>query len=64
MLYVVIRDEAKHPEYRLLDIKEATAAAAPSAKGAKMPRGYADRVVAGARALSLSRGQNDGSYCL
>jgi uncharacterized protein (DUF2252 family) len=42
----------KHPEYRLLDIKEATAAAAPSAKGAKMPKGYADRVVAGARALS------------
>jgi uncharacterized protein (DUF2252 family) len=42
----------KHPEYRLLDIKEATRAAAPSAKGTKMPSGYADRVVAGARALS------------
>lgn len=42
----------KHPEYRLLDVKEATLAAAPSAKGAMMPSGYADRVVAGARALS------------
>ncbi len=42
----------KNPEYRLLDIKEATPAAAPFAKGAKMPKGYAYRVLAGARALS------------
>ena len=47
----------KHPEYRLLDIKEATLAAAPSAKGAKMPKGYADRVVAGASALSPFLGE-------
>ena len=36
----------------LIDIKEAVAAAAPSAPGAKMPADNAKRVVAGARALS------------
>jgi uncharacterized protein (DUF2252 family) len=36
----------------LIDIKEATPAAAPSAPGAKMPADNARRVVAGARALS------------
>ena len=47
----------KQREYRLLDIKEATAAAAPSAKGAQMPAGYANRVVAGACALSPFLGE-------
>ncbi|HXA37884.1 MAG TPA: DUF2252 family protein [Phenylobacterium sp.] len=36
----------------LIDVKEATPAAAPSAPGAKMPADNARRVVAGARALS------------
>jgi uncharacterized protein (DUF2252 family) len=42
----------KKTSYRLLDFKEATPAAAPSSKSAAMPKGYAERVVAGARALS------------
>ena len=40
----------------LLDIKEATAAAAPRAKKAKMPANNAERVVSGARALSPNLG--------
>ena len=47
----------KHPDYRLLDIKEATPPAAPSAEGAVMPANYADRVVAGACALSPFLGE-------
>ena len=38
--------------YRLLDIKEATQAAAPSTKPTEMPASNAERVVAGARNLS------------
>jgi uncharacterized protein (DUF2252 family) len=45
------------PEYRLLDIKEANAPAAPYSKGAKMPANNADRVVAGACALSPFLGE-------
>jgi uncharacterized protein (DUF2252 family) len=41
----------------LIDIKEGVAAAAPRAKGAKMPKDNAERVVAGARALSPNLGQ-------
>jgi uncharacterized protein (DUF2252 family) len=41
----------------LVDIKEATAAAAPRAADASMPRDNAQRVVAGARALSPYLGQ-------
>jgi uncharacterized protein (DUF2252 family) len=41
----------------LVDVKEAVRAAAPSAAGAAMPHGYADRVVAGARALSPNLGE-------
>jgi uncharacterized protein (DUF2252 family) len=41
----------------LVDIKEATAAAAPRARGNAMPRDNAQRVVAGARALSPYLGQ-------
>jgi len=42
----------KHHEYRLLDIKEAVAAAAPCSKSTKMPANNAERVVTGARNLS------------
>jgi uncharacterized protein (DUF2252 family) len=47
----------KKRQYGLLDIKEATAAAAPSSPGAKMPRDYAQRVVTGAKALSPFLGE-------
>jgi len=40
----------------LLDIKEATAAAAPSARRAQMPGNHAERVRAGARAMSPNLG--------
>ena len=40
------------PGFCLMDIKEATKAAAPSAPGASMPRDNAKRVVAGAQKLS------------
>lgn len=49
--------EKKKTEYRLLDIKEAAVAAAPYSKGAKMPKNNADRVVAGANALSPFLGE-------
>jgi uncharacterized protein (DUF2252 family) len=49
---VGVAGEDGRPETVLIDIKEATAAAAPSAPGAKMPADNARRVVAGARALS------------
>jgi uncharacterized protein (DUF2252 family) len=49
---VGIGAKKKKMSYRLLDFKEATPAAAPSSKAGAMPKGYADRVVAGARALS------------
>jgi uncharacterized protein (DUF2252 family) len=49
---VGVPGEDGRPETLLIDIKEATAAAAPSAPGAKMPADNARRVVAGARALS------------
>jgi uncharacterized protein (DUF2252 family) len=40
----------------LIDLKEAVPAIAPAAPGAKMPRDHAQRVVAGARALSPNLG--------
>jgi uncharacterized protein (DUF2252 family) len=43
--------------YRLLDVKEATEPAGPYAKKAAMPRNNAERVVAGARALSPFLGE-------
>ncbi len=43
--------------YCLVDIKEAVKAAAPRAPDAKMPRNNAERVVAGARALSPHLGR-------
>ncbi len=47
----------KKKQYRLLDIKEATAAAAPHSPTAKMPKDHAQRVVTGARALSPFLGE-------
>lgn len=51
-LLVGVDGEDGRQESLLIDIKEATAAAAPSAPGARMPLDNAERVVAGARALS------------
>lgn len=42
----------KHREYHLLDVKEATAAAAPRSPKARIFEDHAERVVTGARALS------------
>jgi uncharacterized protein (DUF2252 family) len=42
----------KARKHRLIDVKEATKALAPTAKGAKMPKNDAERVVMGARHLS------------
>jgi uncharacterized protein (DUF2252 family) len=47
----------KNAEYRLLDVKEAVAAIAPSSKTAKIPTNNADRVVTGANALSPYLGE-------
>jgi uncharacterized protein (DUF2252 family) len=44
-------------EYRLLDIKETAKAAAPRSKAAKIPANNADRVIAGACALSPFLGE-------
>ena len=44
--------EGKAERHCLMDVKEATAAAAPHRPGAGMPDNFAERVVAGARALS------------
>jgi uncharacterized protein (DUF2252 family) len=48
---------AKHEYLALVDIKEAAPSVAPKTPGAKMPRDPAERVVAGARALSPSLGE-------
>jgi uncharacterized protein (DUF2252 family) len=59
--YAVLLDvgknqETKKDEYCLIDIKEATAAAAPRAPAAEMPRDNGKRVVEGARHLSPALG--------
>jgi uncharacterized protein (DUF2252 family) len=48
--------EGKSASMSLIDIKEATTAAAPRARNVSMPRDNAARVVAGARALSPNLG--------
>ena len=48
---------SKSQEYRLLDIKEAIASAAPSSDEAKMPEDHAQRVVEGARHISPFLGE-------
>jgi uncharacterized protein (DUF2252 family) len=47
----------KRVHYRLLDVKEAAEAAGPYVKNAAMPRNNAERVVAGANALSPFLGE-------
>jgi uncharacterized protein (DUF2252 family) len=49
---VAIRGAKEREKFALIDIKEATEAVAPSAKKSAMPKEPAERVVAGARALS------------
>lgn len=49
---LVASGKKSHRRYHLLDIKEATAAAAPASKTTETPTNNAERVVAGARALS------------
>jgi len=47
-----IEDGKGDPDFALVDIKQAVPSVAPAAEGADMPGDPADRVVAGARALS------------
>ena len=54
---VVEIEQEKGPRWMLVDVKEAGAAAAPAALDADMPADPADRVVAGARALSPELGE-------
>jgi len=57
---VLVGVDKKRPrrgELTLLDIKEATTAAAPRARDAQMPRDNAERVVQGARALAPNLGE-------
>ncbi len=53
----LVRVGSHHPSFALVDIKEAAAAAAPRAPGATMPRDNAERVLAGAKALSPHLGE-------
>jgi uncharacterized protein (DUF2252 family) len=57
LLQVGKADSTGLSTYALVDIKEATKAAAPRAPHARMPRNNAERVVTGARALSPYLGQ-------
>ncbi|MBB5757248.1 uncharacterized protein (DUF2252 family) [Methylorubrum rhodinum] len=52
-----IDERGEKPRLALVDLKEAVAAAAPQAPKAKMPKDPAERVVAGARALSPHLGE-------
>jgi uncharacterized protein (DUF2252 family) len=54
---VDVGDSRSGPDLALVDIKEAVEAAAPSAPGAEMPSDPAERVLAGARALSPNLGE-------
>ena len=54
---IEIRRASERADYALVDLKEATAPAAPVATGAEMPDDPAERVVAGARALSPHLGE-------
>ena len=56
VLVNVTNGNAKEDDFCLLDIKEATAAAAPRAPRARMPRDNGQRVVEGARHLSPALG--------
>jgi len=54
---VAVRGDAEREDYALIDLKEAVPSLAPAARGAKMPEDPAERVVAGARALSPHLGE-------
>ena len=54
---IEIRGASDRADYALVDLKEATSAAAPAAADADMPQDPAERVVAGARALSPHLGE-------
>jgi uncharacterized protein (DUF2252 family) len=54
---LVATGKKKHRRFHLLDVKEATAAAAPRAVGSTVFKDHAERVVTGARALSPFLGQ-------
>ncbi|WP_267382557.1 DUF2252 family protein [Sphingomonas sp. GC_Shp_6] len=54
---IAIKGAKGRGDYALVDIKEAIAPIAPAAPGAAMPRDPAERVVAGARALSPYLGE-------
>jgi uncharacterized protein (DUF2252 family) len=56
LLDVGKNEDSKRDEYCLVDVKEATPAAAPRAAAAQMPRDNGKRVVAGARSLSPALG--------
>ena len=57
VLLEVVGRKTHHPDYCLMDLKEAVVAAAPRAKRARMPADQATRVVEGARHLSPFLGQ-------
>ncbi len=54
---ISIRGAKGRAEYAMVDLKEAIAPAAPAAESAEMPADPAERVVAGARALSPHLGE-------
>jgi len=54
---VAVRGDAEREDYALIDLKEAVPSLAPAARDAKMPEDSAERVVAGARALSPHLGK-------
>ncbi len=54
---IAVRGAKGREDFALVDLKEATAPAAPIAQGVTMPEDPADRVVTGARALSPHLGE-------
>jgi uncharacterized protein (DUF2252 family) len=57
VLLKVQTDKKDEDEFCLIDLKEATLAAAPRSRTASMPKDHAQRVVAGAQALSPALGE-------
>lgn len=54
---VAVKGDAKREDYALIDLKQAVASVAPVARGKTMPEDPAERVVAGATALSPHLGE-------
>jgi len=54
---VAVKGDAKREDYALIDVKQAVASVAPAARGKAMPEDPAERVVAGATALSPHLGE-------